>query len=107
MKLIDGEQLYEKTAEWEAQALHMVEVTMNEEDLDEWRRWSAILKERTAFKHDVADAPVIEERKTGEAIVKSTGYRGYWACDQCGAEIKRTDNFCPNCGADMRGEEHG
>ena len=48
--------------------------------------------------------PTIEERKAGKAIVKSTGYRGYWACDQCGTEIKCTDNFCRHCGADLRGE---
>lgn len=33
--LIDRNKLYEKTAEWEAQALHMVEVTMNDEDTTE------------------------------------------------------------------------
>ena len=25
-------------------------------------------------------------------------------CDQCGAESEYCTNFCPNCGADMRGE---
>ena len=59
-RYIDGEKLYESVAEWEAQALHMVEVTMNDEDLTEWRRWSAILKERSAFKFDVADMPTAE-----------------------------------------------
>lgn len=48
--------------------------------------------------------PTIEERKTGKAIVKSTGYRGYWACDQCGTQINSTDNFCRHCGADLRGK---
>lgn len=57
--LIDRNKLYEKTAEWEAQALHMVEVTMCDEDTTEWKRWSAVLTERSAFKFDVADAPTI------------------------------------------------
>lgn len=57
--LIDRNKLYEKTAEWEAQALHMVEVTMHDEDTTEWRKWSTILTERSAFKFDVADAPTI------------------------------------------------
>lgn len=57
--LIDRNKLYEKTAEWEAQALHMVEVTMNDEDTTEWRKWSTVLAERSAFKFDVADAPAI------------------------------------------------
>ena len=57
--LIDRNKLYEKTAEWEAQALHMVEATMHDEDTSEWRKWSTVLTERSAFKFDVADAPTI------------------------------------------------
>ena len=57
--LIDRNELYEKTAELEAQSLHMVETTMNDEDKTEWRKWSAVLTERSAFKFDVADAPTI------------------------------------------------
>lgn len=26
-------------------------------------------------------------------------------CDQCGEKRKNEENFCPNCGADMRGEK--
>lgn len=56
----------------------------------------------------LSNAHAIEpERKTGKAIVKSTGYRGYWACDQCGTEIKCTDNFCRHCGVDLRGKAGG
>ena len=57
--LIDRNKLYEKTAEWEAQALHMVEVTMHDEDTTDWRKWSTVLTERSAFKFDVADAPTV------------------------------------------------
>ena len=60
-RLIDADELYEKTAEWEAQALHMVEETMNDEDKTEWQRWSEVLTERSAFKYDIADAPTIIE----------------------------------------------
>ena len=60
MRLIDADALYEKTAELEAQALYMCEKTMNDEDLTEWRRWSAVLQERSAFKFDIADAPTID-----------------------------------------------
>lgn len=58
--LIDKRVLYKQTAEWEAQALAMVEKTMHDEDPTEWRRWSAVLTERTAFKHDIFDAPTVE-----------------------------------------------
>ena len=64
--LIDRNELYEKTAEWEAQALHMCEVTMNDENPSEWRRWSAVLTERSAFKYDVANAPAIIPAEEGE-----------------------------------------
>lgn len=66
-RLIDADALYEKTAEWEAQALHMVEKTMNDEDKSEWRKWSVVLTERSAFKYDVADMPTIIEAEEGEA----------------------------------------
>lgn len=42
--------------------------------------------------------PTIEERKQGEWI--------FSRCDKCGAyHDGMYRNFCPNCGADMRGEE--
>ena len=57
--LIDREKLYEQTANWEAQAIDQTLRYSPEEDRDEWRWWSAVLKERSAFKFDVADAPTI------------------------------------------------
>ena len=65
--LIDRTELYNQTAEWEAQALEQVNKYHPEINRDEWRWWSAVLKERGAFKHDVADAPtIIEADKEGE-----------------------------------------
>ena len=66
-RIIDADALYEKTAEWEASALAYIEELnreplweMDEDEKAEWRRWTAILGERSAFKHDVADAPTID-----------------------------------------------
>lgn len=111
MRLIDADALYERTAEWEAQALHMVEVTMNDEDKTKWRKWSAVLAERSAFKHDIADAPTIEpERKTGVWLdddengkVMTSGYCPY--CSVCKEMAECITKYCPHCGAEMEGVE--
>lgn len=29
-----------------------------------------------------------------------------WSCNQCGRGVKEQENFCPNCGADMRGDNN-
>ena len=60
MRLIDGDALYNQTAEWENRALNAVMKTMNDEDKTEWEKWSTILAERSAFKFDVADAPTVD-----------------------------------------------
>lgn len=48
--------------------------------------------------------PTIEERKTGKWI--PFDYPWY-RCSECGAVRENKsflENYCPNCGADMRGE---
>ena len=62
-RYIDADALYEQTAEWEEQAMAQVERlnrTTDEGEMAEWRKWTAILGERTAFKFDVADAPTAD-----------------------------------------------
>lgn len=59
----------------------------------------------------IAKLPTIEERKTGKWVG-----RGDYKCSICGemalgypyweCELKRS-RYCPNCGADMRGEKDG
>lgn len=60
MRMIDADPLYERAAELEAQALAEVGQIDPGPDLEEWEKWNYILNERTAFKHDVADAPTID-----------------------------------------------
>ena len=55
----------------------------------------------------VNDQPTIEpERKRGKWIDRSGGIEGAWNyCSVCGEQAIDLYDFCPNCGADMRGEE--
>lgn len=61
---------------------------------------------------ELEDAPTIEERKKGKWKMKPDPY-GFFeeipVCSECGCttEMRKTYNFCPNCGADMRGGNDG
>ena len=55
-------------------------------------------------RQDIENAPTIEERKKGKWI--PFDYPWY-RCSECGAVRENKsflENYCPNCGADMRGE---
>ena len=66
--------------------------------------------------NDIDSAPTVEQRKAGQWIDgKRMKFDGtfYWfrQCNQCGYErndcdTEKDSNFCPDCGADMRGEQH-
>ena len=47
-----------------------------------------------------ADRPKGEWRADYEAGFKT------WECSECGIHMLSEWNFCPNCGADMRGEDN-
>lgn len=62
-------------------------------------------------------ASVQPERKKGKWLshydyCKKHGYMpsgvlALWWCDQCEQGVEHPTNFCPKCGADMRGEQDG
>ncbi len=70
------------------------------EDIKEW----GFIGETCAIEA-VNDAPTIEPKR-GEWIIKQKGF-GVEAkvCSVCGVEKNNMSNFCPNCGADMRGAD--
>ena len=54
----------------------------------------------------------IERRTWSEGYGMGETYGKYWACNQCGREVKGFwnecgKNFCDNCGADMTGNDDG
>lgn len=58
---------------------------------------------------DIENAPTadVAEVKHGEWITLEAEI-GLYSCSLCGHKILRAEcNYCPNCGADMRGETNG
>lgn len=51
------------------------------------------------------DSADVRENVRGEWIEQEDDYYHYWECSECGIGVGLDDirNYCPNCGADMRG----
>ena len=121
--LIDRKPLYERAVRLEAEALDYASKLIErgrvgEVTSEDWRIWSAVLAERTAFKHDVFDAPSAEpERKKGRwerHYSRPNVFADlFWHCSCCGYKNENQyanvyHKFCPNCGFPMEvGEEDG
>ena len=61
----------------------------------------------------INNAPTIEARPVvrGEWLLRHEGHGHYWECSACHTNpciyVTKDTNFCPNCGAEMRGDEDG
>ena len=132
MRLIDADELYKRTAEWEEQA--QAEVIKNKgcrtvEEWDKYREWTIILNERSSFKYDIADAPTIEAvpledyrsmeqtvHKLTQALAEAEPIKhgrwikrgdNSWECSVCHEISCCNGNYCVDCGAKMDGGENG
>ena len=94
MRAIDGDRLKRKAQKVATEAWKMKIEAKVETVLNQFIDW-------------IDEAPTIEpERKRGEWIPCGGSFR----CSECSSmpefkDIRRL-HFCPNCGADMRGEQH-
>lgn len=119
--LISRQALYERATTLESQALDYVGKLIErdgEEYSTEWKIWSAILTERTAFKHDVYDAPSAE--KHGRWVLGDDGAFHCSCCEKIpvnkvffygmlfyDAKVAMVSllKFCPYCGAKMEASD--
>ena len=87
-------------------AIERVGVAVDKEELIK-----ALNYDRQQYEKGYADGRADSQRRTGRWIID--GHR--MKCNRCGVslcmidrdEYEIPDNFCPNCGADMRGEQDG
>lgn len=125
-KYIDAIPLYEHAVALEAKALDVVQklnarhfAQMGADDITAWKVWSCILNERTAFKHDIMDAPTVDAVERKVAVWIKNEVDGGWHCSCCGKtnvyaflydgedHLVLQDLYCPKCGAIMQVEENG
>ena len=74
-------------------------------------RHMMLSKEKVLLINDLEKLPSTEPRR-GKWIDKGVYtdvdyYKHLYECDQCGNGWLDTTDFCPHCGADMRGEQDG
>ena len=78
------------------QAVQAVDINVNKSELIK-----ALQYDRNQYEKGYADAQA--EQKKGKWI--NRGLRLYM-CSECARFSPTQENFCPNCGADMRGKDN-
>ena len=75
------------------------------------KRHIMLNKEKVLLINDLEKLPPAEPKRGKWIHHPEIGWGETWLCDQCGEKTTSTvmgkprANFCPNCGADMRGEQ--
>lgn len=77
MRLIDADELLNKTIKLEAEAREQVVKNEPFDNPKEWHIWNGVLAERTAFKYDLLDAPTVD----AEPIVRCKDCKWYHNAD--------------------------
>lgn len=100
---IEKEMLYKEVAELEELARNRVLDTPTNSPA--YARYVAQLNERTELKRKIYDFPAadVAEVRHGEWIPVDEK-RDAFDCSECDAMVSRMMNYCPRCGARMKGE---
>ena len=73
-------------------------------DTDKWR------DSKVVHIEDIEALPSARKKGKWRRRIVDSGFNSDWVCSKCGYRWQYdyiNFNFCPNCGADMRGEEDG
>lgn len=93
MRLIDAEELLPKIINW------------REALAESFGKDDEYVKCLGEVIEIIEDAPTIEEQKAKWYLRDTTRYGGLpYICPVCKKAFESMHNFCPNCGADMRGD---
>ena len=77
-------------------------------DADKLIKFANNTKDKTIDANDIARFPTADVRENvrGEWIDRGKNMTIRWQCSECGRRDTHIYNFCPNCGADMRGDKN-
>ncbi|MBR4489950.1 hypothetical protein IKP13_04880 [bacterium] len=109
MRLIDADPLLKAVKEnkelYERERLYLEGLLLNAPTVEPFERIGAICNENCGFYRPqgewIKQYNKSYELKTNEGILVGE----FTKCPKCQYDKARGSNFCPNCGADMRGKE--
>lgn len=105
MRAIDGDELIKRLN----LAIAILKIQNKNLDVEDDAESQMELKAYRDMRDSIKEMPTIEERKKGKWILPNNPIakaNDEWICSGCHYLIGGKHNYCPNCGADMRGEGH-